>query len=236
MARVLYARRARSPRIITIITFTGTVIGGNWEGLSTTIQGQWTGGDWICDPSDIIKNDPKFPNQGILTIYMKQDKDRDYIILDRHLGDYYYIFGPSGRTYVPSGAVPGAGGPGSVGPGAVEWPISAGGNGHYYEAVLVPGGFTWYDAYAAAEAKGGYLATITSEAENEFVYNLVAGDDRYWYYDSYGNTQGPWLGGYQPEGSSEPDGGWAWVNGEVFEYKDWAGGQPDNMHRSSVKA
>jgi hypothetical protein len=115
----------------TDIKFTGTVIGGNWEGLSTTINGQWTGGEWICDPSNIIKNDPNFPNQGILTIYMTQDKDGKHIILDKQRGEYYYIFGPSGRTYVPSGAIPG----GITGQGGAidltgKWSCSLGGD--YY--------------------------------------------------------------------------------------------------------
>src|SRR5262249_35620494 len=35
-------------------------------------------------------------------------------------------------------------------------------NGHYYKVISVPGGITWLDAKAAAEALGGYLATITS--------------------------------------------------------------------------
>ena len=116
----------------------------------------------------------------------------------------------------------------TAGPVAVEWPISAGGNGHYYEAVLVPEGISWDDAKAAAEAKGGHLVTITSEAENEFVYNLVAGDDRYWFIDAYNNGNGPWLGGYQPEGSPEPAGGWTWITGEPFSYTNWDINQPDN--------
>ncbi|MCX6668210.1 MAG: lectin-like protein [Methanothrix sp.] len=118
----------------------------------------------------------------------------------------------------------------TAGSGAVEWPISAGGNGHYYEAVLVPEGISWDDAEAAAEAKGGHLVTITSEAENEFVYNLVAGDDRYWFVSSSSNNGiGPLLGGYQPEGSPEPAGGWTWITGEPFSYTNWATGTPDNF-------
>jgi len=115
-------------------------------------------------------------------------------------------------------------------PNVVEWPISAGGNGHYYEAVLVQGGITWDDANATAKAENGHLASITSEAENEFVYNLVAGDDRYWLLDANDRRSGhgPYLGGYQPEGSPEPAGGWTWVTGEPFSYANWAAGQPDN--------
>ena len=133
----------------------------------------------------------------------------------------------AGQTFT-SAAAPSGAGPGGAGPGAVEWPISAGGNGHYYEAVFVPEGITWDDAKAAAEAKGGHLVTITSEAENEFVYNL-ASDDRFWYIvPQWEGTVGPWLGGYQPPGLPEPAGGWTWVTGEPFSYSNWQAGEPNN--------
>jgi hypothetical protein len=54
----------------------------------------------------------------------------------------------------------------------VLWDLSVGGNGHYYEAVLVGDRITWEAARDAAQAKGGYLATITSEDENSFVESL----------------------------------------------------------------
>ena len=98
-----------------------------------------------------------------------------------------------------------------------------------YKAVLVPEGITWEEANKAAQAMGGHLATITSAAENDYVYSLVANDDRFWY--KYGTDLiglGPWLGGYQPPGSPEPSGGWRWVTGEPFTYSNWASGQPDN--------
>ena len=57
----------------------------------------------------------------------------------------------------------------------IQWPGSAGGNDHSYEAVLATSGITWDNAYSAAEARGGYLATITSAAENEFVFSLRDG-------------------------------------------------------------
>ena len=101
-------------------------------------------------------------------------------------------------------------------------------NGHYYEAVLVPNGITWHDAKAEAIMAGGHLATITSDSENQFVYDLIRGDNRYWVQDPAGNNEGPWLGAYQPQGSPEPDGGWTWVTGEPFSYTNWASGEPNN--------
>ncbi len=96
--------------------------------------------------------------------------------------------------------------------------------GHCYVPVLVPGGITWDNAKAAAESVGGYLATVTSAGENDFVYSLVSGNSAFW------NTKyGPWLGGYQPEGSPEPNGGWTWVTGEPWSYTNWESGEPNNF-------
>ena len=117
----------------------------------------------------------------------------------------------------------------------VTWTLTDDGNGHVYQAMYVPGGITWSDAMAAAKSMPdidghpAHLVTITTPEENEFVYNLVS-DDRYWVQDTRGpeNYLGPWLGGYQPDGSREPDGGWTWVTGEPFSYKNWASGEPND--------
>ena len=47
------------------------------------------------------------------------------------------------------------------------------GNGHWYERVDVQ--LDWYDAETAAENQGGYLATITSSAEDEFILDNLGG-------------------------------------------------------------
>src|SRR5262249_15632204 len=62
----------------------------------------------------------------------------------------------------------------------VQWRVADGGNGHYYQAVSTPGGITWEAAQAAAVGMGGYLATITSAAENAFAFNL-AKDPSLWF-------------------------------------------------------
>jgi len=105
----------------------------------------------------------------------------------------------------------------------VQWSVSEGGNGHVYEVVLVPGGITWIDANNLAEQKGGHLATITSQDENDFVFSLV-NDVQYW-----NVSGGPLLGGYQLPGSVEPNGGWMWVTGEPFVYSNWRYDQPNNL-------
>ena len=109
-------------------------------------------------------------------------------------------------------------------PHPVVWEIGSGGNGHRYQ--VVPGGMTWGEANAAAQTAGGYLATITSAAENDFVFSLI---DRASMWSSSGTSRfGPWIGGVQSPGSPEPAGGWGWITGEAFGYSNWYPGEPNN--------
>ena len=108
-----------------------------------------------------------------------------------------------------------------------QWTIAVGGNGHYYQAVSVPGSISWFSAEAQAESMGGTLATITSAAENDFVHSLIASNPAFWETIG-GDTRGVWLGGYQPAGSPEPGGGWTWVTGEAFSYQNWASAEPND--------
>jgi hypothetical protein len=99
---------------------------------------------------------------------------------------------------------------------------------HYYDAVSKPTGIDWNTARDAALTPGGYLATLTSQAENDFVLGLVD-SSLYWYErPGSGTLAGPWLGGYQQPGSPEPDSGWQWVSGEPFDFRNWSPGEPDN--------
>lgn len=104
----------------------------------------------------------------------------------------------------------------------VQWA----GNSHYYNVVLAPkGGITWQDAAAAAQAMGGYLATVHSDAENDYIFSLIQ-DEQYWApADDYGNREGPWLGGRRSEVDYWQ---WAWVTGEAWTYSYWSGGEPNN--------
>jgi len=64
---------------------------------------------------------------------------------------------------------------------AIQWRTADGGNEHYYEGIAVGyegiavgGSISWGDAKIAAENSGGYLVTLTSQDESDFVYaNLV---------------------------------------------------------------
>jgi len=103
------------------------------------------------------------------------------------------------------------------------------GNGHYYEAVLVPSGINWNNADAQAKAKGGHLVTITSADENAFVYSLVSADDRYWNAESWGTGLGPWIGIYREGGHGDK---WLWVTGEPVTYQNWAPSEPNSWQES----
>lgn len=136
-----------------------------------------------------------------------------------------YIFALLAAAATPPGNLDPQPGP------LVRWPVMAGGNGHYYQSVTAPNGINWADAQKYATAQGGYLATITSEKENNFVFALID-DPKFWHPGLYSKDQmGPWLGGFQPPGSPEPDGGWRWVRAEdAFSYTHWHPLQPDNSY------
>ena len=103
----------------------------------------------------------------------------------------------------------------------VQWKKRDGGNGHWYLAVSVPEGINWVEAQVRAVARGcrWHLATITSQEEQDFVFDLVTSKDE---------TQPFWLGGFQRNATSEPDGEWRWVTDESFEFTSWRGGEPNN--------
>jgi hypothetical protein len=105
----------------------------------------------------------------------------------------------------------------------VQWKVEDGGNGHWYEAVYTPAGISWSDANTAAlrRSADSHLVTISSEAENLFVFSLVD-DPRFWWQVFGTSADGPWLGGIQLLNSDEPIGGWRWVTGETFAYTNWA--------------
>jgi hypothetical protein len=115
---------------------------------------------------------------------------------------------------------------------AVEWRLADGGNGHFYQVVAVDGGVNWPEANKRALAAGGHLVTITSEAENAFVFRLMD-HRRYWIRVWSDTCLGPWTGALQAEGAEEPDGGWQWVTGEEFAYSNWQGTNPADSGESN---
>jgi hypothetical protein len=87
-------------------------------------------------------------------------------------------------------------------------------NGHYYK--LYNGAKTWVDAKVACESVGGYLVTITSQEEQNFINIILNRPEATGTYYAYG--------GLQPAGSIEPVGNWQWVTGEPWSYTNWNSG------------
>jgi hypothetical protein len=104
----------------------------------------------------------------------------------------------------------------------IQWRVEDGGNGHWYQVVAIEGGFSHAEARAEARLRGGYLASLTTQAEDEWVYANLSAYDR-------------WIGGIQNVNApdyAEPAGGWAWSTGEAMDYTNWSGNGPDNNKNS----
>ncbi|MEZ4801040.1 MAG: HYR domain-containing protein, partial [Flavobacteriales bacterium] len=86
-------------------------------------------------------------------------------------------------------------------------------NGTAYYASNVAQNFT--AASTSASATGGYIATISSQAENDFIraaFTSVYGGSSYW----IGLTD------------SAVEGTFEWMNGQPITYTNWNGGEPNN--------
>lgn len=103
----------------------------------------------------------------------------------------------------------------------IQWTLSDGGNGHFYEAVSTP--LTWQEAQDYAYGRywagmRGHLVTLTSQEEQDWVWENL--DSLHQFY----------LGGYQEPGSIEPGGGWRWVTNEPWEFSNWSPNEPNNSN------
>lgn len=102
---------------------------------------------------------------------------------------------------------------------AMAVPVHAG-NGHWYEYIAT--NVDWGTAFAAASASTylgmqGYLATITSAAENAHIASTVTGGAL------------AWIGGSD---AGNPINFFTWRGGpeigQAFTYTNWATGEPNN--------
>jgi len=109
---------------------------------------------------------------------------------------------------------------------AAPW-VHPDGSTHWYEAVTVAGGVTWDEAHTAAAMRGGYLATITSNDENDVIFKLIDRPELWSQDPVTGEWDGPWTGGAQLPNRSKPGEGWGWVELESFTYTKWAAGRPN---------
>lgn len=87
-------------------------------------------------------------------------------------------------------------------------------NGHFYQRFDLPG--IWMQGKLHCEEQGGYLATITSLKEDEFVHvkvlNRLPGLSYFW------------IGGTD----EDTEGAWRWVSGETWDFQNWQAGEPNN--------
>ena len=109
---------------------------------------------------------------------------------------------------------------GSAQAAPVQWTVGAGGNDHWYEYVAGPA--TWSAARTAALASTyggmtGYLATLTSAAENMFASLLAAN-----------GTALAWIG----LTDQAVEGTFQWIDGpeagQVVGYTSWNTSEPNN--------
>ncbi len=113
----------------------------------------------------------------------------------------------------------------------VQWSSGAGGNDHWYDLVASPGDFSHAVTSAAGQSYlglTGYLATITSQAELDFLILSVNP-----------GAAPVWLGG----SDAASEGTWTWITGpeagEVFwignasgsspTFANWNGGEPNDL-------
>lgn len=90
-------------------------------------------------------------------------------------------------------------------------PVVTAPNGNSYQRIDTS--MTWSNAKTYCENLEGYLATLTSQPENDFVYSTV------------GIPQTDiWLGGTD----EAVEGTWQWVTGETWAWTYWFPGNPDD--------
>jgi hypothetical protein len=93
-------------------------------------------------------------------------------------------------------------------------------NGHSYKFFDLS--MTWYEAKAYCESLGGYLATITTAAEQKFIENLI----------SRGGQNQYWLGGTD----EKSEGNWEWITGEPWIYSNWDSPEPNGGRNENYLA
>jgi hypothetical protein len=93
----------------------------------------------------------------------------------------------------------------------VQW-IGPGSNGHYYTATDT--NLSWTGANTLAISQGGYLASVLSQAENDFLRT------------TFSSVLGPsWIG----LTDQAVEGTFVWTSGEPVSYTNWAPGEPNNQ-------
>ena len=122
---------------------------------------------------------------------------------------------------------------------------------HYYEYVSV-GSISWTSSKTAADGRSyfgraGYLATMSSDAENNFIWKLMSSDAWFGASDDYTYVNAA-LGTTTYANQAAVEGKWHWICGPekgtnfsngngspvtvTGQYAKWAGGEPNNSGSS----
>lgn len=94
--------------------------------------------------------------------------------------------------------------------------LSDGAEVGYGRLSVVSGSFTWEEAKADAESRGGHLVTITSALESTAVLNVLPELA----------TGGGWIG----LTDRHVEGAFRWVTGELSSFTNFASGEPNNFN------
>lgn len=120
-------------------------------------------------------------------------------------------------------------GPGDSLRNVTKWEASSGGNDHTYALVAYLTIWDSSNVYASDlvyNGREGYLATISSQAEDNFILNNVIIEPT----DQNTALEQFYIGGIDIEGT------WSWVTGEPFTFINWAPGEPNNVGIETVIA
>jgi len=99
-----------------------------------------------------------------------------------------------------------------------QWSAAEGGNDHWYDIIVTPLQ-SWMAAKAQAESMGGYLASITSQGENDWLWNTfnIGGTPSYWAQTGpWPGYDGPVFGAYRNSSNV-----WSWVSGEAWSWSNF---------------
>lgn len=112
----------------------------------------------------------------------------------------------------------------------VQWTVANGGNGHWYQyvpSISIFQSISFATAQAAAQSSThmglqGYLATVTSQAEQDFINNSFG------FLLGFGASGTAWLGA----SDAAVEGEWRWLGGpeagQLLGYTNWRASQPVN--------
>ncbi len=92
-------------------------------------------------------------------------------------------------------------------------------NGHKYYVIHDSSVTDWNSAKRYCESRNGYLATITTREENDFIYDYLC--DNFDFSSIYFGMSDAGI-----------EGEWKWTNGEKVSFSNWASNEPGNKNSS----